>query len=77
MRCVTRVLSLHLLVWSVIFGRVAASAHVCVAPAADEQATLRSLNSLSRARDGFIASQVEKVALDEPRLHGNAQGRRA
>ena len=79
MRCATRALSRRLLVWSVISGCFAASAHVRVAPAAEEQATLHVPNGFSRARGGFkrAAVQAEKVTLDEPRLHANAQGHRA
>ena len=77
MRRVPGVLSVHELhVWTITSGRFAASAHLRVAPGADEQATLRALDSLLRARDGFehITFQIEKGTLDEPRTDGNAQG---
>lgn len=77
MRRVPGVLSVHELhVWTITSGRFAASAHVRVAPDADEQATLRELNSLLRARDGFehITLQMEKGTLDEPRADVDAQG---
>lgn len=69
MRRVPGVVSVHELhVWTITSGRFAASAHVRVQPDADEQATLRALNTLLRERDGFehVTLQMEKGVLNEP-----------
>ena len=69
MRQVTGVISVHELhVWTITSGRFAASAHVRILPDADEQATLRALNTFLRERDGFehVTLQIEKGALNEP-----------
>lgn len=69
MRQVPGVISVHELhVWTITSGRFAASAHVRILPDADEQASLRALNTLLRERDGFehVTLQIEKGALNEP-----------